>query len=516
MCRGKERYEERIGELMDQIKKGKEKNSGTGKEKKGSKVIEIRTSNLPMKEISKFKEFQGGLKQCSGERLEKLKTNLTTHGFIAPIFLWKNNIIDGHQRLKAVKVLLAEGYKLMANGEWAGEQLPYVEIKAKNKKQAGQFILTYNSQYGQITGLKDFLDDFNLDWAEINPALCLTGDTFIMGDGTPKGEANASLKRDFIMPPFSVLDSRQKYWLDRRDKWRALMGPTVASREQALSLGPNLIDDINEGASVFDPVLAEVIFKWFCPAGGHILNLFAGGVEPNAVAGFKGFKLTGIELRPEQVKETNQILERLGLLDKVNLICEDVLNLEAITTSEQFDMVFTCPPYYDLEDYGNDPADFANKSAEEFDKLMAETINKAAGRLKQNRFMAFVVGEVRDGEGKFRGLVPKTIEWANAAGLKYYNEIVLITSIGTLPLRIRKPWANRKAGKMHQNVLVFYKGELNKIPKSWGKPFDTRKVASQHQKLLVFYKGDIGKIKEEFAASAGVGAGELDWEAVNT
>jgi hypothetical protein len=47
-----------------------------------------------------------------------------------------------------------------------------------------------------------------------------------------------------------------------------------------------------------------------------------------------------------------------------------------------------------------------------------------------------------------------------AGGLKLYNEAVLVTSAGSLPLRAGKPFEkSRKLGKTHQNVLVFVKGD---------------------------------------------------------
>jgi hypothetical protein len=50
-------------------------------------------------------------------------------------------------------------------------------------------------------------------------------------------------------------------------------------------------------------------------------------------------------------------------------------------------------------------------------------------------------------------------------GLHYWNEAVLITPVGSLPVRVTKPFArNRKLGKGHQNVLVFYKGDPARIP----------------------------------------------------
>ena len=31
------------------------------------------------------------------------------------------------------------------------------------------------------------------------------------------------------------------------------------------------------GTSIFDPVLCEIAYRWFCPAGGTVLDPFAGG-----------------------------------------------------------------------------------------------------------------------------------------------------------------------------------------------------------------------------------------------
>ena len=46
-----------------------------------------------------------------------------------------------------------------------------------------------------------------------------------------------------------------------------------------------------------------------------------------------------------------------------------------------------------------------------------------------------------------------------AAGLHYYNEAVLVTAVGSLPIRAGRQFAaGRKLGKTHQNVLVFVKG----------------------------------------------------------
>ena len=49
---------------------------------------------------------------------------------------------------------------------------------------------------------------------------------------------------------------------------------------------------------------------------------------------------------------------------------------------------------------------------------------------------------------------------ASGSGQYYYNEAILITCVGSLPIRAGKQFSSgRKLGKTHQNILVFVKGD---------------------------------------------------------
>ena len=76
---------------------------------------------------------------------------------------------------------------------------------------------------------------------------------------------------------------------------------------------------------------------------------------------------------------------------------------------------------------------------------------------------------LRDKKGNYYDFVGDTIDAFKQAGLHYYNEAILITSVGTLPIRAGKAFsASRKLGKTHQNVLVFVKGDGKKAAKACG------------------------------------------------
>ncbi|MGB3312861.1 MAG: DNA methyltransferase, partial [Albidovulum sp.] len=65
------------------------------------------------------------------------------------------------------------------------------------------------------------------------------------------------------------------------------------------------------GTSIFDPVLCEIAYRWFCPQGGTVLDPFAGGSVRGIVASQLGRAYVGIELRAEQVA-ANQAQAALG------------------------------------------------------------------------------------------------------------------------------------------------------------------------------------------------------------
>ena len=83
---------------------------------------------------------------------------------------------------------------------------------------------------------------------------------------------------------------------------------------------------------------------------------------------------------------------------------------------------------------------------------------------KENRFACFVVGNVRNEAGFYKDLVAETVAAFETAGALYYNEIVLLNVAGSTPIRAGKQFEKyRKVGKVHQNILVFYKGDPKKI-----------------------------------------------------
>ena len=108
---------------------------------------------------------------------------------------------------------------------------------------------------------------------------------------------------------------------------------------------------------------------------------------------------------------------------------------------------------------------------EQFLQIYRSIIFKCCARLKDNRFAAFVVGDVRDKSGHYRNFHGATIQAFQDAGLHLYNHAILINAVGTLALRVTRQFnAGRKLGKSHQDLLVFVKGDSKKAANNINNP----------------------------------------------
>jgi hypothetical protein len=120
-------------------------------------------------------------------------------------------------------------------------------------------------------------------------------------------------------------------------------------------------------------------------------------------------------------------------------------------------MIFSCPPYANLEVYSNDINDLSNMVYAEFLLAYRSIINKAVSKLKAGHFAVFVVGDVRDENGYYLDFVSDTKKAFIDSGMKLYNEIILLDPIGTAMIRANNSFGSKKVVKVHQNVLVFKK-----------------------------------------------------------
>lgn len=267
----------------------------------------------------------------------------------------------------------------------------------------------------------------------------------------------------FLFPPFSVLDSKQGSWQDRKRAWASVGIKGEVGRDAASIHCPTSatttkpMDDANF-TSIFDPVLCEIAYRWFCPVGGQIVDPFAGGSVRGIIASLTGRKYWGCDIRQEQIEANNEQASDIVPYMKPVWVCGD--SMTELENAPKADFAFSCPPYGDLEKYSDDPNDLSSMEWHTFVAAYKRIILRSCKCLKDDRFACFVVGDFRDKKGFYRDFVSTTISAFKECGLELYNEAILLTSVGSASMRVTKQFnAGRKLCKTHQNVLVFCKGD---------------------------------------------------------
>lgn len=384
---------------------------------------------------------------------------------------------------------------------------PIIRASELSEEEQREFIIKDNVGYGEwdMDALANEWDTEDLaDWGLDDWDFIDGGGSGSDGDGSGQsgsGEDTKSLNDTFVIPPFSIFDSRQGYWQERKKMWRERIGDMGESRTAKLvqslemrykdlytrtmkhrkELGINfkeylekyVPEDVREredkkvlsqGVSLFDPVLSEICCRWFTPfEGAKMFDPFAGDTQKGLVFAMCGYEFTGVELRQEQVDINNRVIADRDL--PIRYVCDDGQNVAKYFEPESQDMLFSCPPYYNLEVYSDLENDASNQGTyEDFLTIIRNAYTSALGCLKENRFAVVVVGDVRNkANGEYYDFVGDVKRIFREAGAHLYNEIILVEMSSSAALRAAKSMESRKVCKTHQNVLVFYKGDPSEI-----------------------------------------------------
>lgn len=280
------------------------------------------------------------------------------------------------------------------------------------------------------------------------------------------------LHERFTIPPFSVLDTKAARWRELRARWNELDLDSGTGRGDQLTFraAAHHTDAISVkinglgSTSIFDPVLCELVYRWWSPADGLVLDPFAGGSVRGVVASILGRRYRGVDLSAGQVAANYDTAARVAAYlgpDPKWTVGDSCASAPPVTA----DLVFTCPPYGNLERYSDDPADLSTMDFAKFSFPYMDAIGLACDRLRDDRFAVFVVGNYRErgGDGHLNDLVALTGEALREAGLRYYADLALLNSTASAGARASATFnVGRKPIMVHQHVLVYVKGDWRK------------------------------------------------------
>jgi len=304
-----------------------------------------------------------------------------------------------------------------------------------------------------------------------------------------------TLSDRFGMPPTSVLRMSSGPWQERKRQWmraglashtgrglhlvrsdgaatdadfygkkrarEARLGRELSHAEWSeMWAAERLVSDSTaSGTSTFDPVLAELVYRWWAPPAAHVYDPCAGGSVRGLVASSVGHQYTGVDIRAEQIEANLAQAAEWDSDPQPEWMLGDATEACPVGT-DWADLLFTCPPYADLERYSDDPRDLSTMDYPDFVAGHRAMIRHGLDALRDDRFAVWVISDVRDRRGLYRGLVAETVAAFQSAGAALYNDLILSEPIGSQRLFAGKRLTtNRKVARVHQHVLVFVKGD---------------------------------------------------------
>lgn len=396
--------------------------------------------------------YENNTKTHPPEQVDRIAESIKQFGWQQPIVVDKDNVvIIGHGRLLAAQQLLLDKVPVVCAEELTEEQAQALRLADNKTNESAWDFGKLEEELAALSIAGVDMTAFGFDELE--------KESGAWDNDAPK----AKLTDRFIIPPFSVLDARQGYWHERKKAWKDRIGDKGQARDNVVLFGglKRATGDKFCDASILDPVLSELACRWFMPGNGNAFDCFAGDTVFGYVAASLGNHFTGIELRQEQVDFNQAACAGLD----AEYICDDGRNVLAHLGEGTQDLFFSCPPYFDLEQYSDLPNDASNQGTyEEFYAILDEAFTAAIKCLKDNRFAVVVCGDVRDKKtGEYCRFPDDIKDTFKRNGMVLYNELILVDQVGTARLRANQYMKNRKVVKVHQNVLVFYKGDTKAI-----------------------------------------------------
>jgi SAM-dependent methyltransferase len=260
------------------------------------------------------------------------------------------------------------------------------------------------------------------------------------------------------IPTFDVFDARSGRWQEKKRRWLSRGIRSELGRPANLLRFSEMAQlNRGHGSSIFDPCLCELVYRWWSSPGALTIDPFAGGSARGLVAAMTGRRYRGIDLRPEQIAAN--IAQRDAIVPgaDVQWFVGDAMDAPRYFADIAADLIFTSPPFWRLERYSDDPCDLSNMDWPHFCDTYREIVRRCCALLRPGGYAVFVVGEVRGDDGCLQGLVPLTVRAFEDAGLRWHNNGVLLTALGSAPLRARRIFARGKLTPTHQHVLTFLK-----------------------------------------------------------
>lgn len=208
------------------------------------------------------------------------------------------------------------------------------------------------------------------------------------------------------------------------------------------------------GFSEFHAGLAESVYRFWSMKGSIVVDPFAGRVTRGYVAEQLGREYYGYEISPRTWNRVHKHFKKVNCWPTIHQ--GDGVKMEEIK-NDYADLIFTCPPYYNIEKYESVDGQLSDEeSYETFMAKIFECSQRCFDILKPGAFCCWVVGDFRIG-GELIDFHGDTIRSFKDAGFIHHDTVIIENISPFAALQVGKTASKRYTSKIHEYLLVFRK-----------------------------------------------------------
>jgi DNA modification methylase len=257
---------------------------------------------------------------------------------------------------------------------------------------------------------------------------------------------NITVKDQFGFVPISVIKPTK----ESKAKWKNsyLDDDEIEIRK----VNGGAIDELK--MSEFHAGIAENIIRYWSLPGARVVDPFAGRATRAVVTTKLERDYYGYEISPKTHKRVSDHFMKTGVTPTVYLSDGTLLK----ETPDNFsDLIFTCPPYYNIEEYESVDGQLSDcETYEEFMTFIDRCAQNCFRVAKPGSFCVWVVGDFRSG-GKLTDFHGDTKRVFERVGFDYHDLIIMENISPFAALTTYQAACKRYAPKTHEYILVFRK-----------------------------------------------------------
>lgn len=208
--------------------------------------------------------------------------------------------------------------------------------------------------------------------------------------------------------------------------------------------------------TIFNPAVASWLLNLYAPpTPATVFDPFAGGGTRAIIAGAKGLDYIGCELRAEEVASSMALVAAAGVAGSVAI--EEADAAAPPFPDASADLLLTCPPYWNLEQYDGGPRDLSMAATyDEFLDMLYPVVLASRRVLKLGARSLWVVGLHRDKAGTLLPMHHDLATLHRRAGFRFKEEIILAQRNNGAIQRVGNfERGDRRLVRTHEYALVF-------------------------------------------------------------